>query len=640
MKKPQNVSSLKKSNKAKNKLGKKGKLKPGTKSPYYTKKQEKEEAKFNFKREEEDVPSKVEEDDREDMVDEETTNFLKTSGKFAGYSFIPKVRGYNKPVDENEDEDGTPTNLYEEKVAKQRKEESKVKALLPIKTKEGLIPQSMEVEEKEEQEVEEREKEEEIVPLTAAEMFALRQKKLIEAKVAIGALSSNVLESPEENIGNMANILDYFEKPDLELCLTVRKMAAFSMVALFIDLAPGYEIIHTNQPGKKLKKDTRKLYTYEDRLLKYYRRFLKAMEKYLDKMKKKTCTDMNFRLGLLSLKCMCDLLVRLPHFNFSKNIIHAIVPFALYKKPEPRVTVCTALKQLFKEDLKGEISLEAVKQVNRHVKHCHHRFPPDCLQALLSLRIKDVNLDKEKMNELNRYRTLTRKEKLLQLSKRERRGFYNDYRLVSLYHPNYMLSPSSESENFVTALQTLDAMLIKRYKRISVPRALAYIKRIATVAMQSQHSGAAALLSFLRQMFIVFKKADVLLDPDSSIGSGLFLPELNEPEHCNASNTALWELHSLTNHYHPKVRKLAKYIMSGLPTTGSGVLPPELGKKSAVEFLEELEREDPMGGIPNPPEYVPKKLKTIRLFDTDLTELGRNISDSVSCDDFDISVDG
>ena len=53
MKKPQNVSSLKKSNKAKNKLGKKGKLKPGTKSPYYTKKQEKEESKFNFKREEE-----------------------------------------------------------------------------------------------------------------------------------------------------------------------------------------------------------------------------------------------------------------------------------------------------------------------------------------------------------------------------------------------------------------------------------------------------------------------------------------------------------------------------------------------------------------------------------------------------------
>lgn len=52
-------------------------------------------------------------------------------------------------MNENQDEgeDGTPTNLYEEKVAKQRKEESKVKALLPIKTKEGLIPQSMEVEE-------------------------------------------------------------------------------------------------------------------------------------------------------------------------------------------------------------------------------------------------------------------------------------------------------------------------------------------------------------------------------------------------------------------------------------------------------------------------------------------------------------
>jgi hypothetical protein len=56
--------------------------------------------------------------------------------------------------------------------------------------------------------------------------------------------------------------------------------------------------------------------------------------------------------------------------------------------------------------------------------------------------------------------------------------------------------------------------------------------------------------------------------------------------------------------------------------------------------LEELEGENPMVGILNPPEYVPKKLKTIRLFDTNLIELCRNISDSVSCDDFDISVDG
>ena len=36
---------------------------------------------------------------------------------------------------------------------------------------------------------------------------------------------------------------------------------------------------------------------------------------------------------------------------------------------------------------------------------------------------------------------------------------------------------------------------------------------------------------------------DILLDTDTSQGSGTFLPELDEPEYCNAATTALWELH-------------------------------------------------------------------------------------------------
>lgn len=42
----------------------------------------------------------------------------------------------------------------------------------------------------------------------------------------------------------------------------------------------------------------------------------------------------------------------------------------------------------------------------------------------------------------------------------------------------------------------------------------------------------------------VFPKMDLLLDNESQ-GSGVYLPELDEPEHCNAQNTALWELHLL-----------------------------------------------------------------------------------------------
>lgn len=35
-----------------------------------------------------------------------------------------------------------------------------------------------------------------------------------------------------------------------------------------------------------------------------------------------------------------------------------------------------------------------------------------------------------------------------------------------------------------------------------------------------------------------------MLDNDMQ-GSGVYLPELDEPEYCNPQNTCLWELHTL-----------------------------------------------------------------------------------------------
>lgn len=39
-------------------------------------------------------------------------------------------------------------------------------------------------------------------------------------------------------------------------------------------------------------------------------------------------------------------------------------------------------------------------------------------------------------------------------------------------------------------------------------------------------------------------RSQVLFDTESH-GSGMYLPELDDPEHANASNTALYELHIL-----------------------------------------------------------------------------------------------
>jgi nucleolar complex protein 3 len=78
------------------------------------------------------------------------------------------------------------------------------------------------------------------------------------------------------------------------------------------------------------------------------------------------------------------------------------------------------------------------------------------------------------------------------------------------------------------------------------------------------------------------KQTDMLLDLDTSSGSGTFLAELEEPEHCNAGSTALWELHSLVRHYHPVVGKFARHILLKSPTTGNGALSMELTRKYVV----------------------------------------------------------
>lgn len=39
----------------------------------------------------------------------------------------------------------------------------------------------------------------------------------------------------------------------------------------------------------------------------------------------------------------------------------------------------------------------------------------------------------------------------------------------------------------------------------------------------------------------MYNYTDILLDNDSH-GSGVYLPELEDPEHCHAHNASLWEL--------------------------------------------------------------------------------------------------
>jgi nucleolar complex protein 3 len=64
------------------------------------------------------------------------------------------------------------------------------------------------------------------------------------------------------------------------------------------------------------------------------------------------------------------------------------------------------------------------------VKSKNHAVKPQCLGVLMSLRIKDINLDSEKQNEI-RQKKLAKKERNLSMSKRDRKVTKINFNVIS-----------------------------------------------------------------------------------------------------------------------------------------------------------------------------------------------------------------
>ncbi|XP_022355506.1 nucleolar complex protein 3 homolog [Enhydra lutris kenyoni] len=154
-----------------------------------------------------------------------------------------------------------------------------------------------------------------------------------------------------------------------------------------------------------------------------------------------------------------------------------------------------------------------------------------------------------------------------------------------LYKTLFKLHAGATNEGVEILLQCLDVMLTKRRKQVSQQRALAFIKRLCTLALHVLPNSSIGILATNRILMHTFPKTDLLLDNESQ-GSGVFLPELDEPEYCNAQNTALWELHALRRHYHPTVQSFAAHLIAGAPSEGSQALKQELSRRSAAELFQ------------------------------------------------------
>lgn len=79
------------------------------------------------------------------------------------------------------------------------------------------------------------------------------------------------------------------------------------------------------------------------------------------------------------MQCMADLLVTHPYFNFSVNLAQFLVTFLDNHSPTVRDMSRVAIQRIFKEDKRGEISLEVCNNIKNEInKFWKYHFTP-CL---------------------------------------------------------------------------------------------------------------------------------------------------------------------------------------------------------------------------------------------------------------------
>ena len=160
---------------------------------------------------------------------------------------------------------------------------------------------------------------------------------------------------------------------------------------------------------------------------------------------------------------------------------------------------------------------------------------------------------------------------------------------AKLYTSLLSFDIETESENHMNSADLcLDKMLIKRKKQLSLSRVLSFCKRLTTMSLHSTSATAAGYLSYLRLLLQDHSKADILMDTEH-FGGGSFLPELDDPEFCNANATRVWELHLLRRHFHPKIEKFASFHLYRAKNKN---IKSDLALKSPVEVHGEVSSMD------------------------------------------------
>lgn len=214
-----------------------------------------------------------------------------------------------------------------------------------------------------------------------------------EAKQRIAVAAQSLLALPESSLPHLRTLLELSVAPDLHIA----RLAMLSCVAVFIDILPGYRIRLPTEKELEIQvsKEVQKLRDYESALLRAYQAFLKILLRAVNGSKGGQARAGH---GRVALRCMCNLLTSLAHFNYMSDLLQVIVPNSAAKDEKVQKMCCEALTKLLSsstadncaDSSSGSVITEAVQLLADMLKRRKCICSPEVMTPLLSLQFSDI----------------------------------------------------------------------------------------------------------------------------------------------------------------------------------------------------------------------------------------------------------
>lgn len=243
-----------------------------------------------------------------------------------------------------------------------------------------------------------------------------RMERLTAAREELASLGREIIAEPELGMNLLKRLLSftlpYFPtaesskkggNPGLPVDMAIRSLAMLSLLAVFIDILPGYRIrpVGEKEKNQKATQAIIQQREYEEALVGAYRKFLELCEgeinyNYSEKAGREKEGKTASPLAPVATKVLCELMKQKAYFNYSSNIIEVLVKY-LGRQTKSTTAVSSStelilasLSSVMAQDPTGSYSHTMVHTLSRSIKARSYLVHPAILSCLLDLRFPDL----------------------------------------------------------------------------------------------------------------------------------------------------------------------------------------------------------------------------------------------------------